>query len=82
MSSHGSNSRRTGNSVFLALSFSVCLGLVATSCGQRGPLYLPKPETGTTVSNTKEDEKSGERTAKEVEDKETAEDEDGHEETP
>lgn len=46
---------------FSLVALCCCLALSATACGQRGPLYLPEPETpvGETLPENQEESDSG-----------------------
>ena len=46
MSTTGINTRRSAGPLARTALLSLCLGVFAASCGQRGPLYLPPQDAG------------------------------------
>ena len=60
----------------------VCLLLFAASCGQRGPLYLPKPDAGAGSAAPVNVEAAEDADGQTAGDEAAGDGEDGDEETP
>ena len=82
MSTNRIRIRRAASTLVRTALLGVCLVLFAASCGQRGPLYLPKPDAhagGTAPAKVEAGDSSGEPAADEHP---VGDDEDSDEKTP
>ena len=85
MSTTGFNTRRSAGPMVRMALLSICLGLFAVSCGQRGPLYLPPQEAGANggaSGNTQADKNPDGPEADAAGEQSADDDEDAHEKTP
>jgi predicted small lipoprotein YifL len=79
------NTRRSAGPIARTALLSVCLGIFAVSCGQRGPLYLPPQDAGAngdTSGSTQADKNPDESEAEVAGEQSADDDEDAHEKTP
>jgi len=85
MSTRQIKTRSTANTVVRTTLSVFCMVLFTASCGQRGPLYLPKQDTdsgGVTSASTRPDENSEPPVAEAAGEDTTVDDEFSDEETP
>jgi predicted small lipoprotein YifL len=82
MSTDRMKTRRTASSGLRTALLGVCLVLFAASCGQRGPLYLPKPDAKAGVTAPSQAEAAEDSEGQADGDGPAGEDEDGNEKTP
>ena len=85
MSTTGINTRRSAGPLARTALLSLCLGVFAVSCGQRGPPYLPPQDAGSNggTSGSAQADKDANESDAEVAGEQAADDEeDAHEKTP
>ena len=85
MSTNRIKTRRTASTLVRTVLLGVCLVMYAASCGQRGPLYLPKQDAhsgSVTSADTRADENPEPPIAEPGGEDTTGDDEDSNEETP
>ncbi|HET6592201.1 MAG TPA: lipoprotein [Xanthomonadales bacterium] len=82
MNTSGTHRQRAATGMIRLSLLTVCLGLLLGSCGQRGPLYLPKEDAADTNAATAGSQPVQAPEATEDGTREATGNEDADEETP